>query len=96
MKTVIQVIPKNDFKVYVYFCDGKIKLYDMSHLIGVGVFKKISNIDVFIKTCTVLNGTLAWDIEGKLDTYNCLDLDPETIYMDGIDVKDPNEKAISN
>ena len=90
MKTVNQVIPRNDFKVYVYFNDGKIKLFDMSHLIGFGVFKKISDVDVFIKTCTVLNHTLAWDLLGDGDTYNCLDIDPETIYLNGIDVEDPN------
>lgn len=90
MKTVNQVIPRNDFKVYVYFNDGKIKLFDMSHLIGIGVFKQISDIDVFIKTCTVLNHTLAWDVLGDQDSYNCLDIDPETIYLNGIDVEDPN------
>lgn len=90
MKTVIQVIPRNDFKVYVFFNDGKIKLYDMSPLVGSGVFKQISNIDVFKKTCTVLNHTLAWDLLGNRDEYSCLDIDPESIYMNGVDVEDPN------
>ena len=91
MRTVIQVIPRNDFKVYVFFNDGKIKLYDMSPLIGKGVFKKISTIDVFIKTCTVLNHTLAWDLLGNRDEYECLDIDPCSIYSDGIDVDDPTK-----
>jgi hypothetical protein len=41
MKTVIQVLPRKDFKVYVYFDDGKIKLYEMAPLLGKGVLKKI-------------------------------------------------------
>lgn len=91
MKTVIQVIPRNDFKVYVYFNDGKIKLFDVSHLIGRGVFDQISDIEIFKKTCTVLNHTLAWDLLGNRDEYQCLDLDPESIYEDGIDVDDPTK-----
>ena len=74
IRSVIQVLPKNNFKVYVYFDDGKIKLFDMSH---------------FIDKCTVLNGTLAWDLDGKYDGTNCIDIAPETIYENGKDVSDP-------
>lgn len=89
LHTVIQVKPTADFKVYVYFDDGKIKLFDMSHLLGMGVFKQISDIDPFMMKCTVMNKTLAWDIGGNFDEYKCIDIDPETIYTDGIDVADP-------
>jgi hypothetical protein len=73
----------------VYFSDGRIKLYDVSHLIGKGVFQKISEIKDFIDKCTVMNGTLAWDIGGNFDIYNCIDIDPETIYENGQEVDDP-------
>ena len=89
IRSVIQVLPKNNFKVYVYFDDGKIKLFDMSHLMGKGVFLKISNVEDFIDKCTVLNGTLAWDLDGKYDGTNCIDIAPETIYENGKDVSDP-------
>jgi hypothetical protein len=89
LHTVIQVKPTNDFKVYVYFNDGKIKLYDMTPLLGKGVFKQISDISVFIDKCTVLNHTLAWDIIGNFDENNCLDIDPESIYQKGLDSADP-------
>ncbi len=89
MKAVIQVLPTKDFKVYVYFSDGNIKLYDVSHLIGKGIFQKISAIKDFMDKCTVMNGTLAWDIGGNFDVYNCIDIDPETIYANGQDVSDP-------
>ncbi|MFK5283368.1 DUF2442 domain-containing protein, partial [Lacticaseibacillus paracasei] len=52
LHTVIQVKPTQDFKVYVYFDNGKIKLFDMAPLLGKGVFKQISEIDVFIEKCT--------------------------------------------
>lgn len=89
MQSVIQVFPQNNYTVYVYFDDGKIKLYDMTPLIGKGVFKKISEIGSFVDKCTVLNNTLAWDIEGNYDPYTCLDIDPIQIYETGKDVKDP-------
>ncbi len=95
IRTVIQVLPKDDFKVYVYFNDGKIKLFNMSHLIGKGVFKKISNLNDFIEKCTVLNGTLAWDLDGKFDGINCIDIAPETIYDEGQEVSDPLENSVA-
>lgn len=96
LKTIVQVKPRNDFKVYVYFDDGKIKLYDMSSLINSGgVFESISQINVFMDQCTVMNGTLAWDLSGEFNESTCIDIDPETIYSKGKDVKDPLEEAIA-
>lgn len=95
LHTVIQVKPTRDFKVYVYFSDGKIKLYDMSPLLGKGVFKQISDPDTFIEKCTVINNTLAWDIGGDFDETKCLDIDPETIYSSGVDVADPLDEQIA-
>lgn len=89
MKKVIQVIPIEDFKVYVYFEDGKIKLYDMNNFIGKGVFKPLADTTIFKEKCTILNNTLAWDLSGNRDEFNCLDIDPYTIYENGIDIKDP-------
>lgn len=90
MHTVVQVKPTNDFKVYVYFADGTIKLYNAKPLLDAGgVFSKISNIENFMNTCTVMNGTLAWDVNGNFDEFNCLDIDPETIYNSSISVADP-------
>lgn len=96
LKTVIQVKPRDDFKVYVYFDDGKIKLYDMKPLIEKGgVFQKISQTGEFMSQCTVMNGTLAWDISGRFDESNCIDIDPETIYSEGDEVSDPLEHIIA-
>lgn len=80
MPEVVQVRPTNDFKVYVYFDDGSIKLYDAKELINKGIFTKIKDINVFKETCTVLNGTLAWDLDGNYNENTCLDIDPFEIY----------------
>ena len=55
LKTIVQVNPRDDFKVYVYFDDGKIKLYDVGTLIkNGGILQKISQIDEFMNKCTVM------------------------------------------
>ena len=77
MFKVIQVVPTKDYMVYVYFSDGKIKLFDANELKNKGVFKVLQDIDFFMNRCTVLNDTLAWDLTGNYDSENCLDLDPE-------------------
>lgn len=91
---VIQVVPTNDFKVYIYFVDGKIKLFDASEIIKKGVFQQLQNIELFKNSCTVLNDTLAWDISGKFDPYNCLDLDPEELYNSCPEVTEPKVNIV--
>lgn len=95
LQTVVQVKPTKDFKVYIYFDNGKIKLYDIAPLLNQGVFKQISDIDVFLEKCTVMNNTLAWDIGGNFDESKCLDIDPETLYTDGLDVVDPLSEKVA-
>ena len=89
IESIVQVLPTDDFKVYVYFANGQIKLYDMKPLIGSGVFRAISEISEFKEKCTVINGTLAWDLTGNRDEYTCLDIDPVTIFENSISVEDP-------
>lgn len=89
MPEVIQVIPTDDFKVYVYFDDGSIKLYDANNDIKLGIFTVLQDINKFKECCTVLNGTLAWDLDGNYDESTCLDLDPFSIYENSPEVDEP-------
>jgi len=89
LRSVVQVYPTNDFKVYVYFDDGAIRLYDISPYLNKGVFTKISELSSFKERCTVMNGTLAWDLSGQFDPSKCIDIDPETIYAQGLSTSDP-------
>ena len=77
---VVQVIPLENYTVYVYFEDGKIVLYDMRPMIEKEAFSLLKNVNIFMDTCTVLNDTLAWDIQGNRDAAACLDIDPDTLY----------------
>lgn len=78
--TVVQVIPLDNFHVQVFFDDGKIVEYDASSDLQGDVFKPLQDIHVFKETCTVLNDTLAWDLDGDRDTTKCIDIDPFTLY----------------
>ena len=77
---VVQVVPMENYSVYVYFEDGKIVCYDMIQMIEKEVFRPLKNITVFKEACTVMNDTLAWDIGGNRDNTKCLDIDPDTLY----------------
>ena len=77
---IVQVVPHDDYTVSVYFSDGKIVLYDVKPFLHTKIFSKISDIDVFMGTCTILNDTLAWDVAGNRNEKECLDIDPDTLY----------------
>lgn len=63
-------------------------MYDASDLINQGIFTKLQDINVFKDTCTVLNGTLAWDLDGTYNESTCLDIDPFDIYENSPDVEE--------
>jgi len=93
---IVQVYPTDDFKVYIYFIDGKIKLFDANELIEQGLFKLLKDKKKFKETCTVINDTLAWDLSGKRDPYECLDLDSEELYKKCPEVKEPDLNTALN
>lgn len=96
IRSVVQVVARKDFKVFVYFDDGKIKLFDLAPLIKKGgVFSKISDMEYFLERCTVMNGTLAWDLSGTYDPTQCLDIDAESIYLNGVDVSEPLDLSVA-
>lgn len=78
--SIVQVIPTDDYKVYVYFDDGKIVCYDVTPFLEKEVFKVLKDKKIFKDSCTIMNHTLAFDISGNRDSYNCIDIDPETLY----------------
>lgn len=77
---VVQVIPYDDYTVYVYFEDGKIVCYNAKELLNKKVFEPLKDINFFKNACTILNGTLAWDMTGDRDCTKCLDIDPDVLY----------------
>jgi hypothetical protein len=91
---VLQAVPNNNYTVFVYFSDGSVRKVDVKPLIYSGsVFEPLSDIEVFKNTITVLNDTVAWDLEGNRDTRRCLDIDPLTIYETAA-IADPLAAAV--
>lgn len=33
-----------------------------------------------MEQCTILNGTLAWDMKGNRNPDDCVDIDPDMLY----------------
>lgn len=78
--TVVQVIPFDNYHVQVFFDDGKITEYDATQDLNSELFRPLKDIDVFKNACTVMNDTLAWDLQGNRDETQCIDIDPFTLY----------------
>ena len=77
---IVQVVPTEEYTVYVYFEDGKIVCYDVKPLLEKEVFAVLREVNFFVSTCTILNDTLAWDVSGDRDSAKCIDIDPDTLY----------------
>ena len=77
-----QVYPREDYTVVLFYDNGEIRLYGCGWIkTKTGVFEQIKEMPIFRELCTVMNGTLAWDISGERDPYNCIDICPDTVYQ---------------
>jgi hypothetical protein len=88
---VLQAVPTKDYKVYIYFDDGTIRLFDASELVTKGIFRQLTGNNLFIEACTVLNGTVAWTPDFSYDNRTCLDLDPYVLFKECAIVDEPLE-----
>ena len=92
---VIQVLAGEDFTVYIYFLDGTIRLLDAKPLLKRGgVFSPLRDEATFRNSLTVINGTIAWDLEGTCNASVCIDLDPCELYDNCPSAIDPLQEVI--
>ncbi|WP_331654677.1 DUF2442 domain-containing protein [Anaerosporobacter sp.] len=77
---MVQVIPLDNYHVQVFFDDGKIIEYDANNDLQFDALKPLRDIQFFKESCTILNNTLAWDMQGDRDVTQCIDIDPFTLY----------------
>ena len=68
---VIDVAPLPDYRVRLLFEDGKRGIYDVSPLVGIGVFRQLEDPRVF-DAVHVEYGTVAWP--------GGVDIAPEELY----------------
>ena len=77
---LVQVIPTEEYTVYLYYDDGNVRLYDVKPLINTGgIFDELNDFNVFINTCTIMNDTLAWNVAGNYNEWECIDICPDTL-----------------
>jgi len=92
---VVQAVAGQNFSVYAYFHDGTVRLLDMSPLLRKGgVFAPLQDAEFFRDRLTVINDTVAWDIDGTRDPCTCVDLDPCELYESCPIVEDPLKEVI--
>ena len=78
---VLQAVAGQGHLVYIYFHDGTVRLYDASPLLEKGgVFAPLRDDAIFRERLTVLNDTVAWDLDGNRNPAACIDLDPCELY----------------
>lgn len=78
---IYQVVASRNYIVYAYLSDGSVREFDVKPLIEQGgIFNKFLDEKIFREKLTVLNGTVAWDIVGNRNEYECIDIDPMTIF----------------
>lgn len=86
---VLQVVAGNNYELFIYFNDGSIHFFDAGPTLAGAVFAPVRDRDVFRRTLTVLNGSVAWDIAGNRSESECLDLDPLELYRTTSEVDEP-------
>ena len=92
---VVQAVAGENYSVYIYFQDGTIRRLDAAPLIQKGgVFAPLRDADFFRDRLTVLNDTVAWDMDGTRDPCTCVDLDPCELYDSCPLAEDPLGEAI--
>ena len=65
----------DDYKLILTFEDESVRIFDMKPLLGKGVFKELKDEKLF-KTVKVSFDSIEW--------ANGIDVDPETLYEDGV------------
>ncbi len=89
---VLQVVPTDDFGIYVYFNDGSVRFFDVKPLLKKDtVFEPMMDIDFFKNSLSIINDTVAWDMNGDGDPQKCVDLDPFVLFEQPC-VSDPLEQ----
>lgn len=89
IREICMVKPSSGYKVDCYFTTGHVMRFDMALLLGPDcgpVFRPLRDRKTFLATMTVMNGTLAFDVAGGRNERKCVDIDAETIFVEGTPV----------
>ena len=74
-------------KVDCYFTNGAVKRFDVGIAIQLGgVFAPLADQELFERSMLVYDGVLAFDVTGRRDPYEMVDICADVIYEQGLDL----------
>ena len=77
---IVQAVVGENYTIYAYIKRWPMRLMDVLALIdNSGVFASMHDLGAFKRCLTVMNDTVAWDLIGRHDLGDCIDLDPFSI-----------------
>lgn len=88
-KTIIAVVPNDDFTLTLSFDNGEQRIYNVLPLLKPNtVFETFRDINAFRRVYIDEDGAVAWDIDPNVDSnihwMNKVDLCPDTCYVDSV------------
>lgn len=82
---IYMAAPAGGKKVDCYFTNGAVRRYDVNRAIRLGgVFAPLKNQSVFNRSLTVMDGVPSFDISGKRNPYDMVDICADVIYAEGV------------
>ncbi len=67
------VKPLKDYKLYLEFNNGEVKIFDVKPFLSKGIFKELQNSEMF-NSVRVVDGSVQWNNEA--------DFCPDTLYVE--------------
>ncbi|HDR52018.1 MAG TPA: DUF2442 domain-containing protein [Mariniphaga anaerophila] len=67
------VKPLKDYKIYLEFNNGEVKIFDVKPFLSKGIFKELQNPEMF-NSVRVVDGSVQWNNEA--------DFCPDTLYVE--------------
>lgn len=71
------VKPQKDYKLYLEFDNGEVKVFDVKPFLSKGIFKELLNPEIF-NSVQVTDGSVQWNNEA--------DFCPDTLYLESASV----------
>lgn len=92
-RTIISVIPNDNFTLTLRFDNGEVRLYNVVPLLQKGtVFEPLTDVQTFRRVYLDEQNCVAWDIDPTVDSHeiwnNKIDLCPDTCYIESIPLED--------
>lgn len=95
-RTIVDVIPNDDYTLTLNFDNGEQRLLDMKPMLNEGtVFKPLCNIATFKRVYLDTQHCVSWDIgptvDSEKDWNNKIDLSSDSCYIDSVPINRRSE-----